>query len=82
MKKAYSTHCVSVYSCLSRLEIRSNGGTLHRVKGKPGESRGRKATGPRFLRDAFRCATKDPKIAGLQVIPDLHRESAYLEVRK
>ncbi len=28
---------------------------------KPAKRRGRKATGPRFLRDA----TKDPKIAGL-----------------
>ncbi len=32
-------------------------------KGKPGETQGRKATGPRFLRDD--TATKDPKTAGL-----------------
>ena len=31
-------------------------------KGKLGESQGRKATGPRFLRDV---RPKDPKIAGL-----------------
>ncbi len=35
-------------------------------KGKPDQSQGRKATGPRFLRDAFCYATKDSKIAGLQ----------------
>ena len=34
-------------------------------KGKPDQSQGRKTTGPRFLRDAFSYATKDPKIAGL-----------------
>jgi len=34
-------------------------------KGKPDQSQGRKATGPRFLRHAFRDATKDTKIAGL-----------------
>jgi hypothetical protein len=35
-------------------------------KGTPGQSRGRKATGPRLLRDAALVAldaTKDPKIA-------------------
>ena len=34
-------------------------------KGKPEKTQGRKATGPRFLRDAACDATKDPKIAGL-----------------
>jgi len=34
-------------------------------KGKPDQSLGRKATGPRFLRHAFCDATKGPKIAGL-----------------
>jgi hypothetical protein len=37
-------------------------------KGKSGESPRRKATGPRFLRDAACDATKDPKIAGLPTI--------------
>ena len=35
----------------------------------------RKAAGPRFLLDASCDTTKDPKIAGLQVIAELHRES-------
>ena len=34
-------------------------------KAKPAERRGRKTTGPRFLRDAACDATKDPKTAGL-----------------
>ncbi len=34
-------------------------------KGKPGKSRGRKATGPRLLRDADQDAVKDPKTAEL-----------------
>ena len=34
-------------------------------KGTPGESRGRKATGPRLLRDALLDATKDPTTAEL-----------------
>jgi len=34
--------------------------------GKPDESQGRKATGPRFLREAMEDLPKDPKIAGLQ----------------
>jgi hypothetical protein len=34
-------------------------------KGKPDQSQGPKDTGPRFLRDAFCDATKNPKIAGL-----------------
>jgi hypothetical protein len=41
---------------------------LHLDKSPPGESRGRKATGPRLLRDATPVATdatKDPKIAEL-----------------
>jgi hypothetical protein len=37
-------------------------------KGKPDQSQGRKATGPRFLRDAVCNATRDPKIAGLPFI--------------
>lgn len=35
-----------------------------RAKSKPGESQGRKATGPRFLRDIH---PKDPRIAGLPI---------------
>ncbi len=35
------------------------------AKGKPAERQGRKATGPRFLREATDDASKDPKIAGL-----------------
>jgi len=38
-------------------------------KAKPAEKRGRKAAGPRFLREAMEDSPKDPKIAGL---PDLH----------
>ena len=34
--------------------------------GKPDQSQGRKATGPRFLREAMEDLPKDPKIAGLQ----------------
>ena len=34
-------------------------------KAKPVERRGRKATGPRFLREATEDFPKDPKIAGL-----------------
>ena len=33
-------------------------------KAKPAERRGRKATGPRFLREAMEDSPKDPKIAG------------------
>ncbi len=33
-------------------------------KAKPAERRGRKATGPRFLSDASRDASKDPKTPG------------------
>ena len=36
-------------------------------KAKPAKRQGRKATGPRFLRDDACDATKDPKIAGLPV---------------
>ncbi len=35
-------------------------------KAKPAERQGRKATGPRFLREATDDSPKDPKIAGLQ----------------
>ena len=34
-------------------------------KGNPGESQGRKAAGPRFLREAMDDSPKDPKTAGL-----------------
>jgi len=34
-------------------------------KAKPAERRGRKATGPRFLREAINDSPKDSKIAGL-----------------
>ncbi len=34
-------------------------------KAKPAERRGRKATGPRFLREAMDDSPKDPKIAEL-----------------
>jgi hypothetical protein len=37
-------------------------------KSKPAKRQGRKATGPRFLRDAYNDATKDPKIAGLPLV--------------
>jgi len=49
---------------LLTLEHRYN---LLQEKSKPAERQGRKATGPRFLRDAFDAfdATKDPKTAGL-----------------
>ena len=36
-----------------------------RIQSKPDESQGRKATGPRFLREAMEGLPKDPKIAGL-----------------
>jgi hypothetical protein len=36
---------------------------INNDKAKPTERWGRKATGPRFLRDASNDATKDPKIA-------------------
>jgi hypothetical protein len=42
-------------------------------KGKPDQSQGRKATGPRFLRDAFCDATKGRKIAGLPEIVSTQR---------
>ncbi len=38
---------------------------LNKDKDKPAKRWGRKATGPRFLRDAFDDATKDPKTAEL-----------------
>jgi hypothetical protein len=41
------------------------GSTTNSDKAKPAERRGRKATGPRFLRDGACDATKDPKTAGL-----------------
>ena len=44
-------------------------------KAKPAERRGRKAPGPRFLREATDDSPKDPKIAGLP----LHRESAAMK---
>ncbi len=43
-------------------------------KAKPAERQGRKATGPRFLREATDDSPKDPKIAGLPI-----RSSAVLE---
>ena len=36
-------------------------------KGKPGKSQGRKAAGPRFLREAKEDLPKGPKIAGLPI---------------
>ena len=42
----------------------SSVGSKHLEKGTPGESRCRKATGPRLLRDEH-LATKDPKTAEL-----------------
>jgi len=43
---------------------------LHLVdnKAKPVERRGRKATGPRFLREVMDDSPKDPKIAGLPTL--------------
>ncbi len=38
-------------------------------KAKPAERLGRKATGPRFLREATEGLPKDPKIAGLPISP-------------
>jgi hypothetical protein len=40
-------------------------------KGKPDQSQGRKATGPRFLREASNDSPKDPKIAELPHLPVL-----------
>jgi len=37
-------------------------------KAKPAERRGRKVTGPRFLREATEDLPKDPKIAGLPTL--------------
>ena len=34
-------------------------------KAKPAKRRGRKGTGPRFLREAMDDSPKDPKVAGL-----------------
>jgi len=45
-------------------------------KAKPVERRGRKATGPRLLREAMEDLPKDPKIAGLP-----KRQSAGQKVR-
>jgi hypothetical protein len=56
---------ISVYSCLPRLEIFFQRHHKRFDKGKAVQSQRRKATGPRFLRDAFCYASKDPKIAGL-----------------
>ena len=41
--------------------------TTYNDKANPVERRGRKATGPRFLRDAYRDAAKDIKTAGLSL---------------
>ena len=57
-----------VYSCFPRLEVNCTKYYLRFDKGKPDQSQRRKATGPRFLRDAFCYATKDPKIAGLPIV--------------
>jgi len=35
-----------------------------KIQGKPGESQGRKATGPRFLREAMEDLPKDPRPPG------------------
>jgi parallel beta-helix repeat protein len=59
---------VSLRRCIGNrqnLQTPIAGGDLYCDKGKLGQSQGRKATGPRFLRDAFCDATKDPKIAEL-----------------
>jgi len=40
-------------------------------KAKPAERRGRKATGPRFLREAMDDSPKDPKTAELPPILEL-----------
>ncbi len=42
-----------------------NSVTSNTDKAKPAQRRRRKATGPRFLREAMDDSPKDPKIAGL-----------------
>ena len=45
--------------------FRHKGNTTNNDKAKPAERRGRKATGPRFLREAMEDLPKDPKTAEL-----------------
>ncbi len=47
-------------------------------KGKPDQSQGRKATGPRFLREASVDSPKDPKIAGLPSHASIFHDSKSL----
>ena len=51
-------------------------------KGNPDQSQGRKATGPRFLREATNDSPKDPKIAGLPIRTDTELEVAMSRVCK
>ena len=52
---------LAIFPLIDRRTIEDND------KAKPAERRLRKATGPRFLRDAVCDATKDPKTAGLPI---------------
>ena len=51
-------------------------------KGKDSESYRRKATGPRFLRDAFCDATKDPRSPGRRVSRGNHAGIVVGRARK
>ena len=48
-------------------------------KRKAGESQRRKATGPRFLRDAFCDATKDPRSPGCRIASETYDLRKYCE---
>ncbi len=48
-------------------------------KGKSSESWRRKATGPRFLREAMDDSPKDPKIAGLPITNPVHQGEIHEE---
>ena len=55
---------VEIYAAARRIKKQQ----LSNNKAKPAERRGRKATGPRFLREATEDLPKDPKIAGLPTL--------------
>jgi hypothetical protein len=46
-------------------------------KGKPGKSQGRKAAGPRFLRDAMEDLPKGPRLPGYRILDSSHASATW-----
>jgi hypothetical protein len=65
MDRPSAVEAVAVIDAFPATPYRSRGLEESPRKRTPGQSLGRKATGPRLLRDACLDATKDPKIAEL-----------------